>query len=278
MEEVGSSQRSPKKASEPSVLYQSPEVVALWKPPGWSVSVGNKEARLSSDDNRHQYSGGKQLQLWVQSMFGICCPIASDTVAQHGIVHRLDTNTSGLVLCAKTYKAYLMAQLDFVSRRVYKEYVCLCHGWLTPEPRMLEACLRVVDDVGDECPRTFVHKDGQQASTEICAVSHLYYRDSCSSTCFSLVKVSLHTGRRHQIRAHMASEGCPLVGDVAYGGMVQEWCTRVFLHAHRLKLNLGGDDVLDVCCPLPNDLQAALEALEASGAWSANLKGILCGV
>lgn len=140
---------------------------------------------------------------------------------------------------------------------------------------MLEASLRVVDD--DELAHTLVDEDGQQARTEICAVAHLYCKNGCSSTCFSLVKVSLHTGRRHQIRAHMANEGCPLVGDVAYGGVAQEWCKRVFLHAHRLKLNLGGD-MLDVCCPLPDDLQAALEALEASGDWSTGLKGVLSGV
>jgi len=277
LEELGSSDRSPMKLLEPSVLYQLPEVVALLKPPGWSVSIGSKEVPPSSDTNRDQYSSGKHLQLWVQSRFGICCPIASDAAAQHGIVHRLDTNTSGLVLCAKTYKAYLMAQLQFISRRVYKEYVCLCHGRLTPEPRMLEASLRVVDDDA-ELPHTIVDKDGQQARTEICAVAHLYYNDRVSSTCFSLVKVSLHTGRRHQIRAHMANEGCPLVGDVAYGGMAQEWCKRVFLHAHRLKVNLAGDDVLHVCCPLPDDLQTALEALEASGDCSAELKGVFSGV
>jgi len=274
LEKVGSSRRSPNKVLEPFVLSQLPEAVALLKPPGWNVSVGREV-----HNSRDQYSSGKHLQLWVQSRFGMCCPIASDAAAQHGIVHRLDTNTSGIVLCAKTYKAYLMAQLQFVSRKVYKEYVCLCHGRLTPEPRMLEASLQVMEADDDEFPHTFVDKDGQQARTEICAVVHLHRTTSCPSMCFSLVKVSLHTGRRHQIRAHLANEGCPLVGDVAYGGVAQEWCKRVFLHAHRLKLTLGSDDgLLDVCCPLPDDLLSALEELEASGNCSAALKAIVSDV
>lgn len=275
LEDARSSHKSPERVLEPSVLSQFPEVVALLKPPGWNVSVG-KEVHISTDNIRDPYSTGKHLQRWVQSRFAMCYPIAADAAAQHGIVHRLDTNTSGIVLCAQTYKAYLMAQLQFVTRKVYKEYVCLCHGRLAPRPRMLDAPLQVIDAADDELPHTFIDEDGQQARTEICAVAHLHHRNSCSSTCFSLVKVSLHTGRRHQIRAHLANEGCPLVGDVAYGGTAPEWCSRVFLHAHRLKLALSSNgDVLDVCSPLPDDLLSALDELEASRGCGSDLKALL---
>eukprot|EP00435_Cladocopium_sp_Y103_P051942 s761_g16.t1 len=75
-------------------------------------------------------------------------------------------------------------------------------------------------------------------------------------------KVRLHTGRQHQIRAHLAFEGHPLVGDTAYGGDA-EWCSRTFLHSAQLALTAGRP--FQVTCPVPADLQDALMLLEILG-------------
>merc|ERR1719277_175941 len=75
----------------------------------------------------------------------------------------------------------------------------------------------------------------------------------------SLVAVRLHTGRTHQIRAHLSVAGHPLLGDATYGGTTPPWCPRIFLHARHLALDTGkeGEDI-DVEVPLPADLRRAL--------------------
>ncbi|CAE8631840.1 unnamed protein product [Polarella glacialis] len=262
-------------AGVPCVLEDLPSVCALCKPPGWGVSVagdddlglGARGSRSATTSPQGSGSGGewrlagKPLQRWVQETLGGSCPIALDAGAQHGLVHRLDVNTSGVLLFAKTYRGFLLAQLQFVARKVRKDYVCLCHGQVSPEPRMLDAPLRSVPGATDGTPTSIVDAGGQVAKTEVRAVAHLCHA-RLPGRWFSLVEVRLHTGRRHQIRAHMANEGCPLVGDVAYGGESVDWCPRTFLHAHRLTLNLGKTDgLLDISCPLPPDLLSALSEL-----------------
>eukprot|EP00435_Cladocopium_sp_Y103_P030175 s62_g7.t1 len=102
---------------------------------------------------------------------------------------------------------------------------------------------------------------GRDSKTEVVSAIHLRGPDGLN---VSLLQVRLHTGRRHQIRAHLAHEGHPLLGDSSYGGPEVSWCPRIFLHASRLVVNMeeaGGE--VDVTCPLPEDLQAALHHLEA---------------
>ncbi|CAE7833839.1 unnamed protein product [Symbiodinium sp. CCMP2592] len=169
---------------------------------------------------------------------------------------RLDVNTSGAVLCAKSYKGYLFAQLQFLARRVRKEYVCVCSGWLGPSTRWLQASLLEVEDGESNDARSIVSERGRLSKTEISNLCHL----ASESGRYSIAEIALHTGRRHQIRAHLANEGHPLLGDETYGGEVALWCPRVFLHARRLALSVGRT-AIDARSALPADLSAALRSL-----------------
>ncbi|CAK9113794.1 unnamed protein product [Durusdinium trenchii] len=240
--------------SGPSILLQQGDLYVLQKPPGWNVSVGYDEIDTPKVAT---FTRGQHVQDWLLRSASDL-PVVQDAAAQHGILHRLDVNTSGVLLCSKTYLGYFLAQLQFVARKVQKYYVCLCTRHLSA-PRMLQHPL--LEGEGD-AHVTSISKRGRLSRTELLSAVHLWHPQLGP---VSLVQILLHTGRRHQIRAHLAYEGHPLVGDATYGGPEGlDWCPRTFLHASRLILDaeLAGGR-LDASCPLPEDLKAALKGLQA---------------
>ena len=241
---------------EPGVLRRLRDVCVLWKPASWTVTVNadddgvpsmeGVEGEDDTDGGAGPETGGRRLQDWVASNLGASSTVAADAAAQHGIVHRLDAYTSGLVICATSYRGYYLAQLQFTARRVRKEYLLLCHGHVPAGRRSLEGPLRS-ERQPEGYSLTRIDPEGKRARTEILEVVHLV---SPEGLAVSLVQVRIYTGRQHQIRVHLAGEGHPLVGDATYGGQAMAWCERSFLHARRLSLDIG-DGPIDVRCPLP---------------------------
>lgn len=252
------------------MVLERGHLCVLWKPPGWTVSVADEAKRDMLDspcgnadvELGERGSGSEfELQRWVQQAFPNGSRIVKDSSASHGLVHRLDRNTSGLLLCAKSYWGYAMTLMQFAAQRISKEYVFLCHGHLPSGLRWIEAPLLRVGP--PHAARSTVSPQGQHASTEVDKVAHLH--GAVGEGAFSLVLVRLHTGRLHQIRAHAAHYGHPLLGDVTYGGKVAVDCPRVFLHAHRLQVAglIDGFPNFEVSSPLPQDLHAVVAKLGA---------------
>lgn len=242
--------------NEPSVAFDSDHIFCLNKPQGWTVTVQQSDwhaAELADE----VVGSGLPIQAWLQEHLQNCA-VVFDARSQHGVAHRLDRDTSGLLLCSKSYAGYYASQLSFAARRVTKGYLCLCRGSARPAPWSIHAPLCKTGRPG--AWRSIIEPNGRPAWTEVVSVEHYSGPDTER---FSLVEVELHTGRLHQIRAHMSSEGHPLVGDVLYGGGKRSWCSRLFLHACHLSLDLGEElgGILDVRSPLPPDLQAAVDTL-----------------
>jgi len=258
-------------ANEPAILCESTGLAVLYKPPGWTLSVwagGDclEGTAMPAEDSAMEQGakhtvGSKsesQLQEWVAKHLGPFYPISADSRAANGFVHRLDRDTSGVVVCATTFRGFYSGLLQFAVRRTQKTYIALCQGHCPAFPRQLTARLSVEQQL-DGAWRSTPSANGRYALTELMAVVHLADNDGKP---FSLVEIRLHTGRQHQIRAHLAAEGLPLVSDTLYGGELRMWCPRSFLHASGLRLPIGSD-ALDAKCPLPQDLQAALGSLAA---------------
>ena len=192
-----------------------------------------------------------------------------------GIVHRLDKETSGLIVVAKNDHAHRFLQDQFKDRTVYKEYLALVEGRLTPERGRITAPIgRHPDDRKRQAvlpvdPQTGVSA-GRDAITDY-NVLGVYAAPGTSSgapaTTFSLVSAELHTGRTHQIRVHFAWYKHPVVGDTVYGLRKQRLkLDRHFLHAHRLRLRLPSTgEAREFVAPLPAELQAILDQLELRG-------------
>jgi 23S rRNA pseudouridine1911/1915/1917 synthase len=164
-----------------------------------------------------------------------------------GIVHRLDKDTSGVMLVAKNRVAQANLVNQFRARSVAKAYLALVKGKLTPESGIIEA------DIGRDSrnrQRMAVVSRGREARTEYRVVKYL---DG-----YTLLEIVPETGRTHQIRVHLAAIGFPVVGDATYG-VRSPHLSRQFLHACRLGFRLPSTgEYVEFTSELPPDLEQAL--------------------
>jgi 23S rRNA pseudouridine1911/1915/1917 synthase len=175
-----------------------------------------------------------------------------------GLVHRLDKDTSGLIVLAKNELAQRSLQDQFQSREVKKTYIALVEG----HPPSANG--RVDATIGRD-PR----ERKRMAVVPPAKGRHAYseYKTLEKFPEHALLEVSPRTGRTHQIRVHMAFIGCPIAGDKVYGHKRKPSLplNRHFLHAAKLNLRLPGDEQASSFeAPLPPDLQVVLDALRAS--------------
>ncbi len=185
-------------------------------------------------------------------------PKASE-VPRAGIVHRLDKDTSGLMVVARTRQAMDALVSQIAARQVHRQYLALAHkNWTGASPRTLEAAIG--RDPANRLRMAVVdlsHQSGKTASTTF---DLLVQGERCC-----LVQCTLHTGRTHQIRVHMAHLGHPLLGDAVYGGMPLGGMSRQALHAWRLAFEhpITGERI-DLRSDWPEDMAQALQNLGLS--------------
>jgi 23S rRNA pseudouridine1911/1915/1917 synthase len=171
-----------------------------------------------------------------------------------GVVHRLDKDTSGLILIAKDERTHRWLQDQFRLRKVHKTYLALVDGHPPTPVGRVEASIG--RDTNQRKQMAVVSPEkGREAISE--------YRTQESFPDHALLAVHPLTGRTHQIRLHMAFLKCPIVADTLYGHRhVSLTLKRQFLHAFRLEIILPGEKMARVFeAPLPQDLENALEEL-----------------
>lgn len=173
-----------------------------------------------------------------------------------GLIHRLDKDTSGLLVVAKTEAAHKGLHAAMAARRISRRYVAMSWGHLKSETLSVDT--PIARDPRDRT-RMAIVQTGRAARTDFVRLARF---DSVD-----LLRAQLHTGRTHQIRVHLMSVGHPVVGDDTYGGgggrrLAVLPPKRHFLHAAWLKFRhpLSGE-VLDMRSPLPDDLKRSLAAL-----------------
>jgi len=174
--------------------------------------------------------------------------------ARAGIVHRLDRDTSGLLIVAKSEAAHRGLKRMIEAREVRREYLALVEG--TPPARSGRIDAPIGRDRRVRTRMSTETDDPREART------HFTLERALPGA--ALLRVVLETGRTHQIRVHLQAIGHPVAGDPEYGTAGRLGLERQFLHAARLAFDhpLGGEPV-DVASPLPPDLAAVLARLEA---------------
>jgi 23S rRNA pseudouridine1911/1915/1917 synthase len=192
-------------------------------------------------------------------------------VRRPGIVHRLDRDTSGLLMVARhdAGQASLMAQLK--ARRIKKTYLALVHGSVAAAAGRIEA---PIGRDPKHRTRMAVVPDGRPSVTG--------YRVRERFARWTLLELDLVTGRTHQIRVHLAAIGHPVAGDPVYGTGTSrrgpDRLSRLFLHAWRLELSSPADGhLIRATSPLPGELEEVLEALRGADA-EASGRGHAAGV
>ncbi|MBP6336046.1 MAG: RluA family pseudouridine synthase [Vitreoscilla sp.] len=176
---------------------------------------------------------------------------AAAQLPRAGIVHRLDKDTSGLMVVGRSLQAVTALMRDIAARTVKRRYMALAHGdvgradFTVDGPVGRDPAVRV---------RMAVIPQGKPARTDVMPVA---YRDGVSA-----VRCALHTGRTHQIRVHLAHQGHPLVADAVYGGRHLLGMTRQALHAVELGFaHPVGGEMLAFECPPPDDFASAWAAV-----------------
>jgi 23S rRNA pseudouridine1911/1915/1917 synthase len=222
-----------------NIVYEDESLVVVDKPAGMVVhpAPGNERGTL------------------VNALLGRYASLPGDPV-RPGIVHRLDKDTSGLMVVARTPAAVTALARAFKHREVHKEYLALIVGTLNPPSGAISA--GIGRDPRHRQKMAVLASGGREARTT--------YRTEETFKNFSLVKVGLETGRMHQIRVHFAALGHPVVGDPVYGRPIRGLTLRrQFLHSALLRFRhpVTGEE-MEFTSSLPDDLTQVLERLRAT--------------
>jgi 23S rRNA pseudouridine1911/1915/1917 synthase len=232
--------RAPSLRAEPPtvpIVYEDAHLVVVDKPAGMTVHPGAGTG-----------AGTLAAQLLSLGALG-------GDPERPGIVHRLDRDTSGLLVVARTEGAFAALQAAIRKRDVERRYLALVRG--RPQSRSGRIDAAIGRDRRDPTRRSLDTDEPRDAVTWFEVVEVLPEH--------ALLDVRLETGRTHQIRVHLAAIELPVAGDVTYGGKDDLGLGRQFLHAHRLRFShpVTGAE-LDLESELPEELAEALESARGS--------------
>ncbi len=255
---LGEAQRAPLKAIAEEIpldiLYEDDDLAVINKPAGMMVHAGAG----ASDDARNRGTLVNALLHHLASLSGVGGEL------RPGIVHRLDKETSGLIVVAKKDDAHRKLSAQFAAREVKKKYVALVHGWVKKDSGTLAQSIS-----RDRVRRTRMTtrlEGGRVAVTHYRVVRRLDTKFGK----FTLLDVKIDTGRTHQIRVHVAAMGHPVVGDTMYGAPRQArgknaviGLARNFLHAAELEFkHPRTGETIALKSELPEELQRFLGKVE----------------
>jgi len=261
---IGQAERPPLRAIAEDIpldiLYEDADLAIINKPAGMMVHAGAGATEASRNCGT--------LVNALLHHFASLSAVGGEM--RPGIVHRLDKETSGLIVVAKNDESHRKLAAQFARREVKKKYLALVHGWLKKDSGTISASIS-----RDHVRRTRM-TTRQSGGRE--AVSHykVVRRIDSRFGKFTLVEVKIDTGRTHQIRVHMASLGHPVVGDSLYGapreirvaraghsGARTISLARNFLHSSELELaHPRTKQRLELKSPLPEELQKFLATIE----------------
>ncbi len=224
----------------PKIIYQDQEIMVLDKPSGWITNLA------STTKDQPTVEGWLKIPL-----------------ERSGIVHRIDKETSGILLVAKTKETFEELQRQFKERIVKKTYLALAHGRVESESGVIK---EPVGRLPWRRDRFGVLPGGREAETAYKVIKH-YKKDNDE---FSLVELNPKTGRTHQIRIHLKHIGHPIVSDEFYAGRKtarhdRKWCPRLFLHASGIIfIHPKTDKEVTFKSELPEDLASSLHVFTDS--------------
>lgn len=230
----------------PTIIYEDNDFLVLNKPSGMIVN------------NADTTKGEETLQDWLEGKF-LKEDDGSDFYSRAGIVHRLDKETSGIILVAKTPQAFLELQRQFKERIVKKTYLALAHGRVEPEEGIINV---PVGRLPWNRKQFGVVAGGRDSVTRYKVLqSYTLY-----ATPYTLLELYPETGRTHQIRVHLKHINHPIFADFLYAGRKtsrndRKILSRVFLHAAKISFaHPQTGKQLSFESPLPEELQKVLNS------------------
>lgn len=221
----------------PKIIYKDKDVLVIEKPAGLIVH---------EDQNR----GEPTVVAWLLENFPEVAKVGDDSDFRPGIVHRLDKGTSGLMIIARTQKAFEYLKELFQTKKIKKTYLALVWGKVSPRSGIIDKPMGIKPD---SVKRTVNIKDARMVKD-----AKTIYRVKEEFGEYTLLEVEPLTGRTHQIRLHLSSIRHPVIGDRIYGRKATGVKTRMFLHAQSLELILPNGKPMKFTSPLPPELDPKL--------------------
>jgi len=255
---LGEAQRAPLKALAEDIpldiVYEDDDLAVIDKPAGMMVHAGAG----ATEDARNRGTLVNALLHHLQSLSGVGGEL------RPGIVHRLDKETSGLIIVAKNDDAHRKLSAQFAAREVKKKYVALVHGWVKKDSGTLTESIS--RDPVRRMKMTTRLAGGRTAVTHYRVARRLDTKYGK----FTLLDVKIDTGRTHQIRVHVSTMGHPVVGDTTYGAPKQvrgknavTAIARNFLHAAELEFrHPRTGETISLKSELPGELREFLKRIE----------------
>lgn len=239
----------------PTVVLDISGIVVVQKPPHWEV-----DARVGGAPTPEMDAYSPLLSAFLRRKYSReAYPLIHCSEQQFGIIHRLDTPSSGLILVGKNFEGYYTLRWQLDTYEMGREYLVLCHGRLPWGRRVINAKIKT----SKEAPASSkVSDEGKPAWTQVVPLCLV----ELGEWNYSLVAVVIRTGRTHQIRVHLKHIGHPTVTDGKYTDELtykqdKKWCPRNFLHRCRLTFDDTDGTFREACCPLPSDLCDVLRKL-----------------
>ncbi|MEK7506248.1 MAG: RluA family pseudouridine synthase [Patescibacteria group bacterium] len=236
------------------IIYENDDFVAINKPAGMLVHRPERGPKSTQKEN--------VLTDWIKEHYPETNEVGDTPSLRPGIVHRLDEDTSGILLIAKNQHFFDHLKGLFQKHEVKKTYLALVHGRMTGKGR-IEKPIGLISGSVKRSVNGKKLKMVKEAATEYKVLKVLKGK-------YSLLRIFPETGRTHQIRVHLASIGHPIVGDRLYGNKKEDGelgkeleLTRQFLHAESAEFNLEDGSRIKIEAELPGELTDFLESLQA---------------
>lgn len=246
-----------------TILFEDNEILVVNKPAGVIVNRSDTTSHVQTLQDMvadYLHIPSTKNKLIEQRKIGEWESPEEAFVNRSGIVHRLDKETSGIILIAKTLSSFVELQRQFKERIVEKTYIALSHGKILPEKGEISV---PVGRLSFNRKRFGVVAGGRESVTAYSALK--YYTNPKTKEILSLVELYPKTGRTHQIRVHLQYIGHPIFGDELYAGRKtsredRKKLSRVFLHAAKITfLHPKTQILMHYDAPLPKELQDILE-------------------
>lgn len=240
---------APNPAIKLDVIFENDDVIVIDKPAGLSV-----HPRQGRDGKPLDCEADNTLVSGLLARYPLLAGVGDAPAIRPGLVHRLDKDTSGLMIVAKNQPSFEWLKKEFQARRVHKTYIALVEGAVADDKG---AIMMPLARSKSDPAKQKIDRNGKIALTEYKVIKRYV---GCT-----LLEVSPQTGRLHQIRVHLAWLGRPVAGDKKYGQKKQTapaGLARQFLHAAELEITLPGGEKRKFSSPLPADLAATLAGLE----------------
>lgn len=232
----------------PKIIYEDESLFVVEKPSGW---ITNEAGTTTTQP---------VLQTWIKENFEY--DLKNNRECRDGIVHRLDKETSGILLIAKNELVFNELQRQFKERLVHKKYTALVHGNVASNEGIIN---ETVGRLPWRRDRFGVLPEGRDAVTSYIVIERCQSKSNNEQ--FTLLELKPETGRTHQIRIHLKHIGHPIVGDEFYAGRKtarkdRRWCPRLFLHSGEIEfIHPVSKEKVKFSSPLPEDLTAILNSI-----------------